>query len=244
MITLDDCIKLKITESEICEIIRLIFAKDFNKRDNLRDRHSNALKKGFKTCGIEFVKSDYMSDDSGNIDIDLLFQTKTKAISLEVKTSLVPDYLEKVAQDNIDKRIQSVINGCDIKLIKRNNESFTDLKGDIHLQIYFADYTKKKDKFLESKIILALNKEFQTIDDSVDYLAKEISKAIYAEFYIERTFFVGWIDKETLIKQLEHKQHNQQTWTFPNSKRFFWTCKSKDEARKPIDKIEKLKRRV
>lgn len=258
MISLKDVIKLEITKDEIKGIIKKIFSTQFQKRDNLRERHPNiqfdcilrgyigelALRKWFNKNEITFQKSNFIKDNDGNMDIDFLYETKNKSYNIEVKTSLIPDFIEnRIKEDTIENRIEKAIESCDIKLIKRGNESIQELKGDIHLQIYFADYRKKKDVFLSSdKFGIEINNnKFNMIDDSIDFLTEKIFETIIAKSYMERTFFVAWIDKETLINQINQKPQNNKYWSFKGSNRIFWRCNIKSDAKKPVDLIKYLK---
>lgn len=258
MISPKDFIKLHITKSEIINIIKGIFSNQIHKRDNLRTRSSNvqfdcilrgyigelALKKWFKDNGIDFLDSNLIDDKEGNMDIDLLFKGKSKDYKIEVKTSLIPDYIEATLKNSNEyiNRITSAIEKCDIKLIKRGDCNINELKGDIHLQIYFADYRKKKDIYLSNNFIVDMgDKKFNIIDDSVDFLAEKIYDAIFAKSYIDRTYFVAWIDKDTLVNQINNKNPSSQTWSFKGSSRVFWRCNIKKEAKKPIDLITFLK---
>lgn len=259
MISFEDIIALEITKDEIKNIIKKIFSIEFQKRDNLRKRHPNiqfdcilrgyigelALRKWFNKNGVYFSKTNFIRDDrDGSIDIDLLYKGKTRNYTIEIKTSLIPDFIGKnINKDSIENRLTKVIEYCDIKLIKRGADNIQSLKGDIHLQIYFADYRKKKDCFLSSNnISFRLNNEqFSIIDESIDFLSEKIFEVIKATSYIKRTFFVAWIDKETLIDQIKKKPLNERDWYFQGSNRIFWRCNIKNDAKKPIDIIKYLK---
>lgn len=249
-----DAIKLDITEQDIKQSIKDALSKDFNKRDNLRNRHSNVqfdclirgyigeigIRKWFASYGIQFEQSNYMQDDQGNIDIDLLYkygQSKTK--SIEVKTSLVPDYIGKKINDekSLEQKVTKCIQDLDVKLIRRNNESIENLSGDIHIQIYFGDYTKQKDNFLQN-VLLDLEIHNRNIYESLDLFVNEIYKKLHANSYITRTYYVGWIDKETLLNQIKQKSIKEQVWHQPPLMREFWTCKLRNEAKKPMELIE------
>jgi hypothetical protein len=257
MVTKEDIIKLSISESEIKDCIKKALMENFNKRDNLRNRDSNiqfdcllrgyigekALTKWFHSYGIEFEETNYIEDSNGEMDIDLLFiYNGNCSKSLEIKTSLLPDnYMTGINKDNIELKIEKCINNFDIKLIRRNNEPIEDIKGDIHLQVYFGNMRKAKDEFLK-KIRINLEVSNKTISDSFDTLVNKIYKDTLSELYQERTFFVGWIDKENLIKQIKSKSLEKQTWTFGGSKREFWTCKIATESNAPISLIKYLQR--
>lgn len=257
MITKEDIIKLTVSEAEIKNSIKKALIEIFNKRDNLRKRDPNiqfdcllrgyigekALTNWFNSYGIEFKEINYMEDNSGEIDIDLLFTYDTAfSKSIEIKTSLLPDnYMIGIGKEDIESKIEKCIDNFDIKLIRRNNESIENLKGDIHLQVYFGNMRKAKDEFLKNlKINLQITNE--TINGAFELLIDKIYESTFSDLYKERTFFVGWIDKESLIQQINQKPANQQFWTFTGSKREFWTCKIATEAKKPISLINYLKR--
>jgi len=230
MVTIQDVIKLDVDESLIKEAIKQSLSNNF--LDNLRNRHLNvqldckirgyigekSLLKFFNGHKIYFDKTNYISDDMGNIDIDLLYKGK---YSLEIKTSLVPDRYVNLYDSPI-QRIKKCIENFDIKLIKRNN-NIKKLKGDIHIQIYYSHLRQKKDNFLSR-----INIDIQNSDVDTIY------NRFKADRYINSTYFVAWINKETLF------QNNPSTWSFPNSQRKFWTCKITNSL-KPMDIIAYLK---
>jgi len=257
MITKKDIIKLTVSEADIKNNIKKALVEIFNKRDNLRKRDANiqfdcllrgyigekALINWFNSYGIEFDEINYMQDNNGEIDIDLLFTyNATFSKNIEIKTSLLPDnYMRGINKKDIESKIEKCIDNFDIKLIRRNNESIEDLKGDIHLQVYFGNMRKAKDEFLKNlKINLQITNK--KINDSFEILINKIYESTLSDLYKERTYFVGWIDKESLIQQINQKPSKQQIWTFSESKREFWTCKIATEAKKPILLIDYLKR--
>ena len=257
MTTIKDVIKLEINESEIKNLIKKTLMENFNKRDNLRDRNSNiqfdcllrgyigekAIKSWFLSHGVEFAKTNYTEDSNGEIDIDLLFTYGDNlSKSIEIKTSLIPDnYVKDIDTNDIETKINRCIENFDIKLIRRNNESIYELKSDIHLQVYFGNLRKAKDEFLKN---LKLNIQIQnsSIGNSFDALVDNIYKETFSALYSKRTYLVGWIDKETLVEQINKKESNKRVWTFPTSKREFWTCKIAHESKKPIELIKYIKR--
>ena len=214
MITKKDSIRILITDDEIKSVMEKARTQLFiSKRDNLRNRHANiqydcilrgyigefAITKWMNENGIYFEKTNYCADDE-NIDIDFLY----KGQNIELKTSLIPD---------ADFTIEKAIENRDIKLIKRENEIF-NLKGDIHLQIFFDQRRSAKDEWLLGRII---DIENASIDELFDKLL--------ARCYRNSTYFIAWIDKNTLIKNIQNKSDNETTWSFKDSKRKFWNCK-------------------
>jgi hypothetical protein len=59
-----------------------------------------------------------------------------KGIEIELKTSLIPD---------MDKNLRNVIKHRDLKIIHRT-QKIDDLKGDIHIQIFYDQLTNKKEE--------------------------------------------------------------------------------------------------
>ena len=225
-----DTIKIELSEEEIKSIIQSVILKiDISKMDNLRNRHKNiqfdCLLRGYigeyciikwlKEFNINFETTNYIEEDE-NIDIDFFYKEK----NIELKTSLVPD---------VDVTIENAIGRRDIKLIRRGNSKIEDLRGDIHLQIYYAQKRKAKDVWIKSQQI---NLE----SNDINYLYKSFK----CHAYLNTTFFVAWIDKKTLVKQINLLPENERYWTFPGSQRYFWNCKIQN-SNKPIDLIKYLK---
>jgi hypothetical protein len=227
MVTKDDIILIELTKEEVFDCIDKV--KQNNFIDNLRDRHPNvsfdcklrgyvgetAISKWFNQQGIELNKTDYL-EDGDNIDIDFLVKGK----NIELKTSLIPD---------TDGDLDTVLVKRDIKLIKRWDDTIEQLRGDIHLQIYYKQKTKEKDNWLKEQYI-------DLSSDDKEYLYQSFS----AEVYLNTSFFVAWIDKVMLIEKINSLPQSQRCWSFPGSKRFFWSCKL-NQSRKPIELIEYLK---
>ncbi len=223
MITKNDSICIPVTDDEIKLVMEKARTQLFiSKRDNLRNRHANiqydcilrgyvgefALTKWMNEQGIFFDKANYR-EDRDNIDVDFLY----KGINLELKTSLIPD---------VDVTMENAIANRDIKLIKRR-EGIEYLKGDIHLQVFFNQKRFAKDEWLASRLI---DIEEAGIDELFD--------KILARCYRNTTYFVTWIDKPTLVKNINELPKGEQEWSFKNSQRQFWNCKV-SQAKKPVD---------
>ncbi len=172
-----------------------------------------ALKRWFSALGIEFESSNTMVDGE-QIDIDFLYQAANKKINIEVKTSLLPDKYATIGD---------AMQHCDIKLIRRGAQQIADIKGDVHIQIYYNFYRQKRDKWLET-LILDLK------DNALIY------KQLRLEKYAEATYFVAWIDKPSLVADLEKRPLEQQKWSFKGSQREFWKCNLAKQS-KPADGI-------
>lgn len=223
MITINDSICIPITETEI----KLVMEKARNqlfisKRDNLRDRHENiqydnilrgyigeyAITKWINQQAIFFDQSNYRADGE-TIDVDFLYKGK----NIELKTSLIPD---------ADLTLENAIAKRDIKLIKRESR-IEQLRGDIHLQIFFDQRRLAKDEWLASRLI-----------DIEEAAIDELYDRMLARCYKNTVYFVGWIDKLTLIENINKLSVADQTWSFKNSQRNFWNCRVA-HSNKPTD---------
>lgn len=223
MITKQDSICIALTDDEIKSVMEKVRTQLFiSKRDNLRNRHANiqydcnlrgyigefAITKWANEQGIFFDKINYRADGE-HIDVDFLY----KGMDIELKTSLVPD---------TDFTIEKAIENRDIKLIKRQ-EGINNLKGDIHLQIFFNQRRMAKDEWLASRII---NIEEAGIDELFDKML--------ARCYRNSIYFVAWIDKFTLIENINNLPDKEKTWSFKDAQRQFWNCKVINSKR-PVD---------
>lgn len=229
-ITKDDAIRFDLSEDEVKNVIKKAIQKiDIAKMDNLRHRHKNiqldcllrgyigeyCIKKWLENFDIYIETTNYLEDNE-NIDIDFYYKNK----NIELKTSLIPD-----ADVTIDKSIKN----RDIKLIRRGNSTIEELRGDLHLQIYYSQKRKAKDNWLKAQQIDIESKD-------IDYLYDLLN----ARAYKNTTFFVGWIDKETLVNRINTLPTNKRHWTFPGSQRLFWNCKIQNSKR-PIELVDYLK---
>jgi len=257
MIEPNDVVSLKISEPQIKNIIKKVLLQDFNKIDNLRNRYSNiqfdcllrgyigeeSLVNWFNSYGICFQSINKKANEDYNMDIDLVYTNSdnSQTLNIEVKTSLVPDKFAML-EDEKFVRIAKVLKNFDIKLIQREQhgekEKIEDLRGDIHIQIYFTFLREKRDNFLKD-LEINLNIANKTIEDSFNSLIDEIYNKTYAYLYMDNTFFVGWIDKKTLIQQINTKYSKNPTWSY--GKREFWRCNIEQDAKKPLELIDYLK---
>ena len=205
-------IKLDVTKEDILLAIAKSKMQDFY--DNLRDRHVNiqfdsklrgyigeiALKKWFADNDIEITATNYFDEESG-MDIDFEY----KGLQMELKTSLIPDS---------DGTIKNVIENRDIKIIRRTRK-IDDLRGDIHIQIFYDQLTNKKDEWLTEQKI-------EVDSDDLEYLYDNF----LGKSYINKTYLVAWIDKPTLAKRMSNLKGYEKSWRF--DKRRFWVCKLTD----------------
>ena len=230
MVSLSNAVLIEVTEVEIMNVITLILEKlKISKTDNLRHRHPNvqfdcllrgyigefAMTKWLNSFEIVFEKTNYLAEDE-QIDIDFLYRGK----NLELKTSLIPD---------VDGSLERAILQRDIKLIVRGATKIEDLRGDLHLQIMFAQKRRAKDEWLSQ----------QTIDlKSTD--AQYLYTVLGARKYKNTIYFVGWIDKKKLISLISNMPENSRTWSFLKSDRNFWNCKIR-ASNPPTQLIDYLK---
>lgn len=237
MVNQNDFEVLSLTKEDILKCISK--AREENFLDNLRVRDpliafdcylrgcvgELAFRKWLENHKISIQQQDEMRPDNGNIDIDFLVNGK----DLELKTSLIPSKYYQQKRINKSMQWEALLKGCDIKLIRRGNETIEQLKGDVHVQIYFDAGKDTKEKWLQE----------QTIDlkNSSD---EEIYNELYAKMYIDHTYLVAWIDKPTLIKRLSSKPVEDATWTFKNSQRRFWRSKLM-YSNKPLDLVAYLR---
>ena len=157
------------------------------------------IKKELLNQGIEIISTGTSQDDS--TDIDIYFNNKYQSnIRMEIKTSLVPDSW---------KDLNTVIDKGDIKIIKREG-NIEDSKSHVHVQIYFNFYTDKRDEFLNTK-------------DSSQLIDKNTNEIINILKYNDiKAAFMGWIDKTSLIEQLNNLNGTEKVWKF--AQRYYWVC--------------------
>jgi hypothetical protein len=220
-------INLPISKEEILSIIQKVKENiRISSFDNLRGRHPNiqfdCLLRGYigEYVFEKFLTSNGISIDGSNcysvydgMDVDFL----VKGNNVELKVSLVPD---------IDTDVKNVISR-DIKILKRS-AFVEDLKGDIHVQLYINQRRKAKDDWL-----IALQVDLN--GDSLYLYDKLLCKA-----YLEKIYFVGWIDKPTLVGRLNKLPPDEREWSFSGAIRSFWKCSIKD-SKPPLELIEFLK---
>ncbi|MCH6198707.1 hypothetical protein MMU07_03880 [Aquiflexum sp. LQ15W] len=229
MVSIEHILHLPLTEPEILESIqKAIENTSISELDNLRFRHPNiqfdcmirgylgefAIRKWLKENGIEVERTNLILEDD-QVDIDFVY----KGQNIELKTSLVPD---------ADLTIQNAVLNRDIKLIKRE-EKIENLRGDIHLQVFFNQRRKAKDDWLKALKLDLGNKD-----------PKYLYDAFSAKRYRTDMYFVGWIDKITLVTRIYLMGERERTWTFQKSKREFWSCRIL-ESNKPVELIYFLK---
>lgn len=198
--------------------------------DNLRNRHPNvqldsklrgyvgelAFSKWMAQHGVSFESTNHLDAESG-MDIDFQFRGKDKLLQIELKTSLIPD---------ADETLAEVLRKRDIKLIRRGNQTIEDLKGDLHVQFFFKQLRIRKDEWLKKQRI-DFNAPLETI-----------YQKIAAFRYETDTYFLRWIDKESLVKQIHQKPAQMQEWKY--GQRVFWCCNLLNEGKEPGELISYL----
>lgn len=219
--------------------------------DNLRSRHPNvafdsklrgyvgeiAFRKWLNQNNISNFSCNH-ADEASGMDVDFLFSKNGEELHLELKTSLIPD---------ADETFETLAEKRDIKLIRRQNQSIEELKGDVHVQLFFKQLRLRKDEWLKSRTNISdllVFKNFSAPCPSGRRALEvlEIEK-VYREFaayrYKKDTYLAAWIDKPTLIKQLKAKPKKQQKWKY--GKREFWCCNLKREAKSISQLVNFLK---
>lgn len=217
MVDVNDFMKVDIEYDDLVKALSLSLDKSF--LDNLRQRNAFvqldskvrgylgefAIRKLINTSNqLSILETDYVSNDSYE-DKDVVLENKYSSdIVLEIKTSLMPD---------IWHSLDAILKNADIKIIKRER-SYHDIRADFHIQIYFNFYRKERDTFLS-----ALH------GAPTDYSIDELIRLMKLENL--REMFVAWIDKPTLIKNLDNT--HCKTWHF--GYRDFWKCPLKSSNR-------------
>lgn len=219
--------QILLTKEEVLEALQKSLNQNFI--DNLRNRHPNvsldsklrgyvgeiAFKKWANANGIEFENSN-IKDYSSGMDIDFLFKNEKQSLAIELKTSLIPDS---------DLYLEEVIRKRDIKLIRRNGKSIEQLDADIHVQIIFKQLRLRKDDWLKKQPI--------TFKENINTIYDQLA----AYRYEKDCYLVGWIDKKTLIKQINSKPQHLKKWKY--GKREFWCCGLNKDA-KPINELTEM----
>lgn len=225
---MNSLVNIPLEKSEV--LLALEKAHQSNFIDNLRNRHPNvqldsklrgyvgelAFSKWMAQHGIHFESSNQLEVESG-MDIDFQFQGKDKLLQIELKTSLIPD---------ADEIFEEVLRKRDIKLIRRGNQPIEELSGDLHVQFFFKQLRIRKDEWLKKQVI-----------DFTDSLEKVYQK-LAAFRYETDTYFLRWIDKASLIKQIQQKPLHMQEWKY--GQRAFWCCNLLEEAKMPNELIHYL----
>jgi len=218
-------LNIAVSEQQIYTAINQ--AKEQLFANNLRNRSINvafdskirgyigeiALITWFEEKSITFSTTNQLNRKS-NMDVDFLYQGKLKAYEIELKTSLIPDQ---------DRTIEEAIYQRDLKLIRRGNDSIKQLESDVHIQLFFNQRRAAKDQWLESQSPI-----------KQDTNADEIYEQLACFRYLTDTYLIGWIDKPTLIQQIENKSTHLKTWKY--GQREFWTCSLKSEI-KPMETL-------
>ena len=157
--------------------------------------------------GVKIHESNTLLES--NIDIDLTYQEDSgKKRTIEVKTSLIPDFLPN---------IEECLKRMDIKFIKRE-QHFTEIPVDIVVQMYYNQKTKERDRFLNS-----------IRGNPSDYSDPQLTEILDLDKL--KLYFVSWIDKFALFSYL--RSTNRKTYKI--AKRFFWSAPMGTIGKKPED---------
>lgn len=226
---MNKAIQLNLTENEILKAIKLAKAQSFI--DNLRHRHpvvafdsalrgiigEMAFEKWLNKNNIQAHSKNVMNTND-KIDIDFVFKVGHQLKQLELKTSLLPDK---------DQTIEMAIQERDIKLIRRANKPIEELDADLHCQIIYKQLRLRKDLWLKQKSKSILQQDEQ-----------QIFEELAAHRYLKDCYFVGWIDKVSLIEQIHQKPQHLKSWKY--GMREFWCCNLLRDANRPEELIEYL----
>ncbi len=226
MVTIRDSILLPVNDDTLANAVEYSLATHFI--DNLRNRHSAvrldsmirgkigelALKHWLEKNDVSIIDTN-IPVELYSPDTDLRIQSST-ILSCEIKTSLVPDSWYSLEQ---------TLEKADIKIIKRE-KYIADIRNNIHIQIFFNFYRDKRDSWLRS---LNLSRDNITVEKVIETL--KISS------YKNQTFFVAWIDTDTLTRQLALME--SPIWSY--GKREFWKCNIQTQSKCPRNLIQYIK---
>ena len=160
--------------------------------------------------GVKIHESNTLLES--NIDIDLTYQEDSgKKRTIEVKTSLIPDFLPN---------IEECLERMDIKFIKRE-QHFTEIPVDIVVQMYYNQKTKQRDRFLNN--ITGIPSDYSDIQ------LIEVLGLNKLELY-----FVSWIDRDALFSYL--RRTNRKTYKI--IKRVFWSAPMSTIGKNPEELVK------
>jgi hypothetical protein len=230
-VTYQDIVALPLTQQDVLQAIER--AQQCNFLNNLRQRHPNiefdckirgfigetAFQRWLASHRIYFQQTHYRADATG-IDVDFLYAYADKSLNLELKTSLIPDEW---------RNLPNCIEKGDIKLIRRGKQPIEALHGDIHVQIYYRQRRKAKDKWLSQQKV-----------DVYNWKPGTLYEFLLGRAYLDNIFLVGWVDKSMLVNNLGGVPIQQSTWQFSGSGRKFWRCNIARHALKPMELVTYL----
>ena len=226
MVTVNDILRLRLSEDDIRFVLnKTLDGLDIAARDNLRRRTpavqldclfrgylgEYCIRRFFWRYGVHVPNNELNQLDDDNIDIDLCYQAVNgELVDFEVKTSCIPP---------VYGNIEATLRGADIKIIKRT-PTVENLKGAIHIQIYYDFIRNERDTFLDQIALQYDNPE-------------SIIRDLRLFDYCDRIWLVAWVDKPTLVKYINDLQPNQRTWSWRGCLRDFWRCPLNGIARTP-----------
>lgn len=229
----NDVIKIEIERADIFEAIRM--AKGHNFIDNLRHRSpivsfdskvrgylgEIALKKWLRAHNINNFRSNRITN-MYICDIDLALVKDGRIINCEIKTSKMPHCLA-------NNSLRSIIDRCDIKIIKRNNTDEIIIDNDVYLQIYYFLSTQEHDRFLIDT--------YEATQVDADCSVEEIYDVYRYYDYIDKTYLVAWDERNHITQNLLRMRVEEQTYRI--AMRTFYSCRL-SSAFAPIELIDFL----
>jgi len=206
---------LDISKTEIITAIQKALSVNFI--NNLRDRDPSvafdskvrgyigetALIKWLNSNGV-VSKSVSKTDASYLADIDLNIRGMKKDYLTEIKTSAKPEAWRDNVMGTNDVLLSNCIKSGDIKVFTKSGNANVDIDRDIYIQIYFGIKTAEHDN--EIVTMYKANKDVLFSDYETIYRLFNFAQ------YIENIYFVGWIDKNSILNNLSKLPVDKQTY--------------------------------
>lgn len=225
MVTVNDILRLRLSEDDIRFVLnKTLDGLDIAARDNLRHRTpavqldclfrgylgEYCIRRFFWRYGVHVPNNELNQLDDDNIDIDLCYQSiNGEYVDFEVKTSCIPP---------VYGNIETTLRNADIKIIRRT-PTIEQVKGGIHIQIYYDIIRNERDAFLDP-----IHPNYEDPDSIINDL--------HLFDYCDRIWLVAWIDKDpTLVNYINQLPETERTWHF--GFRYFWHCPLNGIARTP-----------
>lgn len=152
-------------------------------------------------------------------DVDLNIRGMQKDYIAEIKTSAKPDNWTTIGISTDKVLLQSCLEKGDIKIYARQADYRTDLNRDLYVQVYYGIKTKAHDAVING--LYLSNPSF------LSYSANDLFGLFHMEEYLENIYFVGWIDKNSIIQRLDSLDPNDRMYSTGGNK-MFWCCGLKD----------------
>lgn len=234
----EDFFPIRIPYMDIQSIFIMAMYKHSITRNNLRQRNpiiqfdsllrgyigENAVQRWLSfDNGIRILSTDIM-ESSSNMDIDLTLERKSdgRTFNTEIKTSMIPD---------IYKDLNGLMGKTDIKLIRRQGQPIEQLKGDLHIQLYFPVLKNVREGYLSGlendPHVKAMYDVFHKRITPKDYFRDlstygndglgETLGLLKIPQALSTVLVAGWTDKDSLIRT------QPNTWNY--GYRSFFECK-------------------